>query len=129
MNAAASTGIYEWPPRADLCRFATWLPFLSDGDRQYLRDRYEEVLDLCALDPRRPRWILKYYAWTLRAVGSQDPAAALAEAVASDRGPRAEVDRALAALRKTADAWEQRYRPASGIVGAPYLQDNEKENQ
>jgi hypothetical protein len=119
-GADTTADTQEWLALAELRRYAGWLPYLGAADRDYLHTRRAEVIEMCAEDPARPEWLELYYRWTLTALEAQDPAAALAEAVASDRGKPAEVDRALAALSRTADEWEQSYRPTTGIVGTPY---------
>ncbi len=62
-----------------------------------------------------------YLRWTIAAVDAEDPAAALAEAVRAERAEPREIGQALQRLDRTADAWQERYHPSTGIVGQPYM--------
>lgn len=87
--------------------YAHWLGFLSERDRAWARTRYAEVVELREAEPDRPEWFELYLGWTVAAIDSENPAAALREAIAAEDADPAEVDRALAALDRTSDEWAQ----------------------
>jgi len=103
-----------------ITRYGEWLPYLSEADRAYVKRWHVEVRELCAEDPTRPRWVEYLTRWTLAALDAEDPAAALADAVAATAGDPHEINQALAELDKIADRWEARYKPRTKIVGEPY---------
>lgn len=90
-----------------LDRYAYWLDRLSEADKEYARSRLVEVVAACEADRKRPLWLAMYYAWTVRAIEADDTAGELARAVESQKGDPAEVRKALAALDRTSDEWEQ----------------------
>jgi hypothetical protein len=87
--------------------YAGWLERLSEKDRQYVRDQHAEVALRCAADPSAPVWAAMYFAWTLSAIESENPAAALRQAVESEDSDPAEVCRALAGIDRTSREWAE----------------------
>jgi hypothetical protein len=100
--------------------YAGWLSELSERDREYVRTQHAEVAATCAADPNAEPWLEYLYRWTEAALGANDPAAALAGAVAATVGKSEQIGRALEAIEKITNEWEERYRPSSSIVGSPY---------
>jgi hypothetical protein len=100
-----------------IVRYAAWLPYLTADDRDWLRTRHAEVLEIGGL--YRPGFEM-YLRWSFAAAEAQDPAVALAAAVVAERGDPGEIGYAIQKLDRTASEWEDRYRPSTGIVGRPY---------
>lgn len=90
-----------------LDRYAHWLGFLSEKDREYVRTQYAEVVEIRAADPDRPVWYEWYLGWTAAAIDAEDPAATLRAAVEGEDGSAVEVCRALDAMNRTSNEWEQ----------------------
>ena len=86
-------------------RYAGWLELLSDTDRDWVRTRYAEVVELRAAEPDCPAWFEWYLGWTVEAIEAEDTAAALHEAVEAEDGDPVEVARALEAIDRTSDEW------------------------
>jgi hypothetical protein len=87
--------------------YAYWILRLSERDRQYVRDQQAEVVRTLAIEPDRPIWLELYFRWTVVAMDSPDPAAALRRAVEFEVGDPAEVCRALAAIDRTSREWAE----------------------
>jgi hypothetical protein len=111
-----------------ITRYAAWLPYLAPGDHEYLRTQHREVAErypdedaLSNAFDNYGSWHEMYLRWTLAAVDSEDPALALRQAVAAERGAPEDIGRALLALGRISDEWDACYRPPSQIVGSPYL--------
>ena len=51
--------------------------FPTPCDRDYVLNRHAEVSRICAVDPSAGRWIELFYRWTLTAIDSEQPSAAL----------------------------------------------------
>ncbi len=110
-----------------VARFAGWLPYLTAGDREYVRTQRANVAGICAEDPTAPPWLEYLCRWTLAALDAEDPASALRDAVATTAGDPDEIGRALIAIDRISDLWEGRYRPRSQIVGGePYPLNSER---
>ena len=80
---------------------------LSESDRDFVRASHAEVVEILDAERDRPVWLELYYRWTLAAIEAEDPAVALREVVASERGDPTEVCRALAAMDRTSWEWAE----------------------
>ncbi len=99
MNIAAITAHY-----------GEWLADMPDPDWEFVSASHAEVVEICARDPTRPRWLEYLYDWTLAAHDADDPATVLREAVANTDGEPEEIHRAIVAVDKITHEWQARRR-------------------
>lgn len=93
------------PCARTIARYASWLPRLSDRDRDHARTRAAEIVEKRIAEPERPEWGELYFTATAAAIDADDPVGAL-HGVLADGDP-AEVCRALAAFDRTSNEWAQ----------------------